>query len=920
MVTPAPGLVYTKLYPPRLPEDIISRQRLLTTLYQVTLSHPVTLLSAPAGYGKTTLLAALPSLSPDLALTWLSLDHDDNDFNRFLSGCIAALQRLAPACGVITQSLLSDPAGLGEAESPADRARRLTGILINEILAELPAPFVLVLDDLHILTESLIYLALEYLLEHLPPTMHLVVATRSDPPLALARLKARGQLAEFRLADLRFTNEEAQNFLNDNLNLDLPAAEIIRLQARTEGWAAGLRLLGGSLAGLTAPDDRAVFINRLAQTERYLFDFLADEVLRRQEPILQTFLLETAILPELTPTLCRAVTGRQDAVELLEELYRRNLFLITIEDVTGPGDALTYRYHALFAEFLRRKLSRDIPEQVTELHCRAASAETIPGRRLAHYLAAEMWSEAAQLVEQVSPQLLEQAGFDTLRNWIQALPADLVAARPRLLYLLGVCAWRRWELDTSRMLLEQALSGFEAKGDAEGTAEALAHLAHCLALSGDFAATGEAIRRALEYPGLPYDSQAQLLLMKANQAMAQGNWPQTIRDIDAALAVAAASSDLQTLNVVANNFTGPFTVLPGGLERAERLWQLLDSRSRGQSLPLQAAAHGLLALIHLWRGRWSQALTSADQAIALSQQFGGGLWMNASLGALQPICHALQGDIVTADRLFADLFGKLAHPAASRIAATFKPGFLFWQGRVCWLQAWGNPDQSGHLSKAQAIYGQLEALAGPQEWPFAPALRAMLGALLALAEGQPAQAEQLLGQAVEIQDRLRFTVLFSNTRVLLAYLHLHQGRQAEALAGLAPVLAEYEQQNTPGLMMWEGSPVVVPLLRLAVERECHAAFAGRVLNLLGESIAVPPFPADLASPSARSIPETGTTLTQREVEVLRLLATGASNPAIAQELIISPHTVKRHLDNIFAKLNVSSRTEATLRARDLGLI
>jgi LuxR family maltose regulon positive regulatory protein len=325
-------LVQTKLHPPLLREDVIPRPRLLAALRQALTSHPLTLLSAPAGYGKTTLLADFGFRISDFGihnlqsairnrLAWLTLDEEDNDPARFLAYLIAALQRLNPACGTTAQTLLAS------LTNPSAEARRIIGVLINDVLETLPDPFALILDDLHLITQPTIYAALDYLLERLPPQMHLAVGTRGDPPLALARLRARGQVAELRLADLRFTDDEATLFLNEKLHLGLSPDDLAALQARTEGWPVGLRLLASSLDRIPTPADRTAFITDLAQTDRYVFDFLAEEVLNRQEPDVRAFLLETSILSELTPTLCQAVTGRTDAGTLLEDLDRRSLFL-----------------------------------------------------------------------------------------------------------------------------------------------------------------------------------------------------------------------------------------------------------------------------------------------------------------------------------------------------------------------------------------------------------------------------------------------------------------------------------------------------------------------------------------------------------------------------------------------------------------
>jgi LuxR family maltose regulon positive regulatory protein len=398
-------LAETKFHPPLLREDIIPRQRLLHDLRSKLASYPLTLLSAPAGYGKTNLLAALPSTSPDLSLAWLSLDEEDNDPVRFLTALIVALQYLNPACGATAQSLLKGRT------HPGLNVRRVTSVLINDVLETLSHPFALILDDLHRISEPSIFVALDSLLEHRPPQLHLVVATRADPPLALARLRARGEVADLRQAELRFSDEEAGAFLNDRLGLDLTPGEVDALQLRTEGWPVGLRLLASSLSRVSSAEERRIFMHHLVQSDRNIFDFLAEEVFNRQEAEIRAFLLETAILPELTPSRCQAVTQRADAGTMLEELYRRNLFLVQVSAPRGqastersishfdrprletedPRPETQYRYHDLFAEFLRHKLQQESPERVPDLHLRAAQAERDPARAVGHYLAAARW-------------------------------------------------------------------------------------------------------------------------------------------------------------------------------------------------------------------------------------------------------------------------------------------------------------------------------------------------------------------------------------------------------------------------------------------------------------------------------------------------------------------------------------------------
>jgi LuxR family maltose regulon positive regulatory protein len=312
--------------------------------------------------------------------------------------------------------------------------RKLIGLLINEIVELLPEPFVLVLDDLHNMSEPEAYVALDYLIERLPLQMHLVIGTRYDPPLALARLRARGQLDELRTQDLRFTPSEVATFFNVSLKLDLSAQDLSALHARLEGWAAGLRLLAGSFQHLPHQLGRDSLMHNLARSERYVYDFLAEEVLNQQEADTRSFLLETSILTKLTPKLCQAVTGQQDAAALLEKLYHRNL-TIAVEH-----NRQVYRYHDLFKAFLQHHLARELPQQFVNLHRRAAEAETAPSRVIRHYLEAQLWEEAARKIEQSGGQFLQEGFLITVRDWINTLPTSVCEQHPRLLYYLGIYA------------------------------------------------------------------------------------------------------------------------------------------------------------------------------------------------------------------------------------------------------------------------------------------------------------------------------------------------------------------------------------------------------------------------------------------------------------------------------------------------
>jgi len=822
-------------------------------------------------------------------MAWLTLDEGDNDPVLFLHYLVAALHTVAPSCGGAASALLSEFAGAGVS------ARLVVAALINDLLESGPEPLVLVLDDLHRITEAAVLALLDYLLAHLPPPVRVVIATRADPPLSLARLRARGQLAELRLADLRFTEAETAHFLNDALGLNLSPSSLETLYRRTEGWAAGLRLLASSLDRLATADDRVAFITTLARTDRYVLDFLADEVLDCQPPDVRAFLLQTSILPELTPPLCNAVTGRADSATILEDLERRNLFLVSLALAPTP----TYRYHALFAAFLRQRLQREMPERVRELHHRAAQAQQRdrPHRAVEHYLAAEMWEEAAQAIELAQGDMLQMGLWETVHSWINTLPAPVREAHPFLLHALGACILLRGDQPTrAQKAIEAALRGYTAQGTEEGTGAALAMLGSCAMLQGDFDRCAILAAQALTYP-LPPESQVEALLVQTWASMLAGNDLRAATLLEEAIAIVEAHKTLELLNMLAFHLNPPLVALPGALERLERCCRLADEYVTGPPNPLQVSLRRVTVFIHFWRGRLDRAIREGEQALALSRRMGG--------------AYALEGDLTVAlSRVF---IARRAYQAADRcmeramayaerveMLARLRIHLSSVLAQLRWLQ--------GRIPDLRRIYTEMSAEARFHESPCAPFLLATTRARLGMAEKQYAAAETAIRQAVALEGSSAYAASLANARLLLAHLHLSQGHPGQALAELTPLLSRCEARGTPGPLLVEGS-IAVPVLRLAVEQGPHASFAAHLLSILG---------AD-DEPRPVYIPETGETLTQREIEVLRLIAQGLSNRAIAERLIISEGTVKTHVHHILHKLDVASRTEAVARARELLL-
>jgi LuxR family maltose regulon positive regulatory protein len=907
-------LLATKLHVPGSNLGLVARPRLADQLDD-GLERGLILACAPAGYGKTALLAdwARRGRRP---VAWLSLEVADNDPARFWRYVIAALDRACPGVGERVGPLLSAPA--------LPSFERVLEALINDVAARLgDGEIVLVLDDYHAISSESVHASLRFLLEHRPAGLRLMLASRSDPPLELARLRGRGQLTELRAAELRFTADEAAALLQQMAAVPggaLSDAAVAALAARTEGWAAGLQLAGLSLRG---QNDVGGFVAAFTGSHRYVLDYLAEEVLERQGKLVRAFLLETSVLQRLSGPLCDAVTGRAGSQAMLEHVERAGLFLAPLDEVRG-----WWRYHHLFADLLRARLHDEQPGRVPELHRTAAlwyEEHGLADDAIQHAVAASDMTWAARLIEQHFDAVFYLRGeAATIQRWISALPDDLVRSRPRLLLAQAQLANASGRTEAAEPLLDAAerASGSPAAEPSEPRAGGGAsrptdvaggiaiERAYLAALRGDAEATAGFASRALDEldEGQPMRrSRAQVLLAVALRLRGE------LADAERVLASGIAgwqATGQHTVTAWGCYHLGQAQRGQGRLDAAAQTFQraLEITAAPGRpALPAAGPAYVGLAQVAYQRNELDVALGHVTEGIALCRQFVHTAPLAEGLLTLAWIRQA-SGDPAGA----LDAIG-----AAMRAAPG--PGGLLnpVPAQRAWLQL-----AQGDLAEA-ARWAQENGLGAGDEADYLRELGHLVLAQLLLAEGMPGQALALLDRlytAALDQDRTGSVIEVGALRALALSA---SGDDAAALTSLADTLKLACPQGYVRVFADKGPPMAAVLARLvAAQRAGHAAGA-RVpldcLTRLERAFAAARTGADGAKRTA-VVSALVEPLTSRELEVLGMLAAGRPNHAIASELVITLDTVKKHVSHILSKLGAANRTEAVVRARALDLI
>ncbi|HVY94759.1 MAG TPA: AAA family ATPase, partial [Bryobacteraceae bacterium] len=652
---PATWLAATKLSAPARRQDALVRPRLTEEFGRFLTYARVILISAPAGAGKTTLLAELARRFPETTWAWLLLDSEDNDPSRLAAALAAAL----------------DAARIKIGDAAGGDPKQLVTSIINRIAGLSEHRVAIVLDDLHTITEKSVHELLDYLADHAPPNLRLVLATRHDPPMALAKRRARGELGEIRLPELSFTEEETSALANECLGLNLTAQEIHKIHTRTDGWAAGLRLLATSLAQL--PARRATLLESGMQGSRRIFEFLAEEVLDRQPAELRGFLLETSVLVSLSPKVCDALTGRRDSVRILEDLYRRNLYVVAADE----GET-TFRYHDLFADFLRERLRHERPGAWAELHQRAARAEVSADRRLRHWIEAERWDEAAAEIEAVGHEYARRGFVITLRRWIFALPEEVRLRHPRVLYLLGHAIWTQSEFSAAQPWIEHALEGFRRTGDAAGQGEAILALANSAVMNNRLEECQQLIQEALSFD-IPPASRAQIHTASAWAAIYRKDWKEAGKHLDELfrLLKAGVGTDNPLAVQLALFSEGVF----GYVARIEEVYRSMEPRLTGQPDLTHSAYYLLKSAVLIHRGDLETGEGDAERAQAIARECGQIVLVMAALSTNWAVSKAARGDWAEMDRWASDGLDETKYGLITR---NWRLHFQYLQARARW--------------------------------------------------------------------------------------------------------------------------------------------------------------------------------------------------------------------------------------------
>jgi LuxR family maltose regulon positive regulatory protein len=919
----------TKLFPPTRRSELVARPRLADRLDStLNRGHRLTLVSAPAGFGKTTLLSDWATSQERVG--WLSLDEGDNALPRFLAHLWAALSGIG---------LDMDPAAL-EALVAAPTSATLTAVVNELVRAGRHRPdshWLLVLDDYHVIDAPEVHEAMTFLLDHVPDHLHLLVATRSDPPLPLSRLRSRGQLTEVRAADLRFALTEAREFLNEVMGLHLTEGDVQALEERTEGWIAGLQLAALSLRGSSDRGDVVEFIRAFTGSNRFVIDYLVDEVLARQGAEVRDFLLRTAVLDRLTGSLCDAVTGGTDGGQVLEDLDRGNVFLVPLD-----AERSWYRYHHLFGDVLRARLMAEHPERIPTLH-QAASAwyasHHLVADAVRHALAAGDYDRAAYLMEEALPDLRRTRQDSVLLGWTRSLPESVVRRSPVLNILSG------WSL-----MMAGDLDGMERRlDDAEA---ALAAGAHDQALAATWADT-EDLRTAPATVGV----------YRAALAQARGDVPATVRHARRALDLAGA--DDHFVRGAAAGFLGLAAWAAGDVQEALSTFsEAVRSLHAAGNLIDELDSTVVLGDMWITAGRPHRARRLYERALA------------TATGAGEPYPRAtadLHVGLAELDCELDDLVSAEAHLETARVLG--ERGSIT-ENRHRWYVAMAQVRAAtGDHATARQLLDHAEALYRPGSYPDLRPLAAMR-ARVYIAEGDLAAAEEWaddhdvtaaddasflreydhltlvrlllarhhrdsgagdtgaddpapLGDVLALLHRLHADADRTRAGSLLeigmlrALTHHARGHRLEALAELNQALARApEPDGYVRLFLDEGAPMLALLHAAASgqeggEHDVLRQHARRLLDAAPSTGRPAGAAANVRSADRGSL---ANPLSERELEVLRLLDSELTGPEIARQLFVSLNTLRTHTKRIFTKLDVNTRSAAVRRGHELGLL
>jgi LuxR family maltose regulon positive regulatory protein len=895
-------LLATKFYIPPTLKNLVSRHRLLERLDEgIRQGKKLTLISAPAGYGKTTLLAEWIRKS-QFTTAWLSLDEGDNDPVRFLSYLISALRKIKPDIGETTLvNLLSSQTQIySSALAP----------VVNELL-EIPERILIVFDDYHTIHNQAVHDALILLLDHAPPHVHIVIASRADPLLPIALLRGRGQVVELRQNDLRFTQEEAAEFLSMNPYIGLSKGDMLALTNRTEGWAAGLQMAAASLEDQS---DVSAFIQDFTGSNRYILDYLIEEVLESQPKSIQEFLLYTSILEELCGSLCEVIIDQlidlpASCQSILGELERKNLFIIPLDDRRE-----WYRYHRLFSDLLKQRLSLLHPHLKPVLHRRASTwyeQEGIFESAIEHALFAGETERAANLIEAAAETTLMQSQVTTYLTWLAQLPSEEIHNRPALsVYYSWALLWNGAPLEAI-----EALMDLTAQQHGQSV-RALPLQAFLEIFGGDVSRAADLARRATEE--LPPEdkllhSLASFIL--ASSYLAQGKSEQGIQILEDTAKESQRAGNVMTAVLVLCEL-GDESQKHGRLHQAKRLYQQaldLATGKLGKQLPV--AGKALIGLGDLAR-EWNDFKTAERyllEGIKLAEQW-------SVLGTFEGYLNLVtlkdsQGRKREADQIFSHLRDIAYQFDASEIddyvVDMYAARRQIAYGDLEAVQEWAQTRTSPEVSSV------------PETGAVGDLLRSRLRkyenttlARLYIAQGRYEDALSILEQTLIEAKQLDRVFLIIDAEILRAIAFQAKRNKAESMAAMSAALTLAEPENFMRIFLDHGETVMELLEQARREFEDSEiiTYTTRLLNAYSSQVAqTQPAP----SQEKREVIEP---LSERELEVLRLLPSSLSSTEMAGELSISVNTLRSHLKSIYAKLSVHSRYEAIARAKAIGLL